>query len=264
MKFQILIVLFLSFSVNAKICNLNSGLTKKQIKTIKKAKKIKRVGLNGVLLGKNVYKVDIMSDNNSNFVVLLGEAHIKGPRSSIIGKKLVKAFPVRMLEGVPRDEVKELIRKSPEFSGVLGYQRILARFLTFNFFGSTIDVARKRGLVFDLVNDQVIEGKDVVLKTTLDNAFDIASSLESLSNFGKKGVNLPLEIGRYIEPSKEESYILDARNVRMAENIINFRTAGSSRIDSAGAALVIIGSAHNPGIVKLLTESSELEKCDNL
>jgi len=264
MKFSILLGLLLSFSVNAKVCNLDTGLTKKQIKTIKVAKKIKRVGPNSVLLGKHVYEVDVMSDKDSNFIVLVGEAHIKGPRSAIIGKKLVKAFPVRMLEGVPGDEVRELIRKSPEFGGVLGYQRVLARYLTFNFFGSTINVARKRGLLFDLVNNQVIEDKKVVLNTTLNNAFDISTSLELLNDFGKKGINLPLEIGRYIEPSKEESYILDARNVRMAENIINYSTSGVERISGAGAMLVIIGSAHNPGIVKLLKDTSELEKCDNI
>lgn len=264
MKFSILLGLLLSFGVNAKVCDLESGLTKKQLKSIKKAMKIQRVGPNGALLGKNVYEVDILSDKDSNLVVLVGEAHIKGLRSARIGKKLVKAFPVRMLEGVPNDEVRELIRRHPEFSGTLGYQRVLARFLTFNFFGSTIHQASKRGLLFDLVNDQVIEKEKVVLETTLDNAFDIAASLEKLEGFGEKGVNLPLEIGRYIEPSKEESYILDARNVRIAENIVNYRSANAARIDSAGAPLVIVGAAHNPGIVKLLEKTSSLEKCDNI
>ncbi|OUR99582.1 hypothetical protein A9Q84_00750 [Halobacteriovorax marinus] len=264
MKISILLGLLISFNVSAKVCNLEAGLTKKQIKVINKAKKIKRVGPNSALLGKHVYEVDVLSDKESNFVVLLGEAHIKGLRSSLIGKKVVKAFPVRMLEGVPADEVRELIRKNPEFAGVLGYQRVLARYLTFNFFGSTINVARKKGLLFDLGGNSVLEDKKVVLETTLNNAFDIMNSLESLSEYGKKGINLPLEIGRYIEPSAEDSYILDARNVRMAENIVNYTSADSLRIENAGAKIVIIGSAHNPGIVELLKETSNLEKCDNI
>jgi len=264
MKTSILLSLFLSLNISAKVCDLNSGLTKKQIKSINKAKKIKRVGPNSVLLGKNIYQVDVMSDKDSNFVVLLGEAHIKGLRSSLIGKKIIKSFPVRMLEGVPADEVKELVRKSPDLGAALGYQRVLARYLTFNFFGSTINDARKKGLSFDLVNDRVIENKKIVLKTKLDDAFDIATSLDSLSNYGERGINLPLEIGRYIVPSSEESYILDERNVRMAENIVNYTTANSKRIDDVKAKLVIIGSAHNPGIIKLLEENSDLEKCDNI
>ena len=92
MKLMTLLALFMAFSVQAKDCDLSKGLSRKQIKVLKKASKLKRVGPNRSLLGKHVYKVDILKDSSDQFIVLLGEAHIKGIRSSRLGKKVVKNF----------------------------------------------------------------------------------------------------------------------------------------------------------------------------
>ena len=91
MKLISILVFLFAFTAQAKVCDLSQTLTKKQIKLLKKAQKLKRFGPNRSLFGKNVYKVDLLS-NDDKLLVLVGEAHIKGPRSSRLGKKIVKAF----------------------------------------------------------------------------------------------------------------------------------------------------------------------------
>lgn len=229
----------------AKTCDLSKGLNKKQIRALKSAKRIDRVGPNRALLGKDVYTVDVLSTpGDEEFIVLLGEAHIKGPRSAIIGKKVVKRFKYRMLEGAPADEVKYLFDNFPEMKASLGWGRILARVLTFNFFGSTISASDRRGISYK---------KETNAQTILDKLAEQDDSKKA-----QKGVNLPLEIGRFITPSTDDSYILDARNERMVENINEY--VASELIDST--PLVIIGAAHNKGMMELLEDNS-FKRCSN-
>ena len=252
------LVLLLSFSVFAKDCDLSKGLTEKQIKTLKKAGNIHRIGLNRVLLGKEVYEIDILStDNDDQFVVLLGEAHIKGPRSSIMGKRLNKAFKLRMLEGIPKAESDYISENNEELSNSLGWQRTLARVLTFNFFGSTISDAQKKGLTFFAGYNTVLLDKKVIKRGKTETAQDILELLPSLIRKSQNGLNLPLEVGQFLTPSTDDSYILEARNVRMASNIITYL---DNRLVK-GTPLVILGAAHNPGIAELLTADG-FEKCD--
>ena len=123
MKLIPFLLILLSISSYSKVCNLEEGLTKKQIKALKSARRIDRIGPNRALLGKDVYTVDILSNDQNEMLVLLGEAHIKGPRSAIIGKRVAKRFKFRMLEGVPAAEVKYLFENFPEMKAGLGQNR---------------------------------------------------------------------------------------------------------------------------------------------
>lgn len=255
---SLVLVLLMSFSVFAKDCDLSKGLTEKQIKILKKAGNIHRIGLNRTLLGKEVYEIDILStDNDDQFVVLLGEAHIKGPRSSIMGKRLNKAFKLRMLEGIPKAESDYISENNDELSDSLGWQRILARVITFNFFGSTISAAQKKGLTFLPGYNAVLLNKKVIKREKTETAQDVLKLLPSLIENSEKGLNLPLEVGQFLTPSTDESYILEARNVRMASNITTYL---DNRLVQ-GTPLVILGAAHNPGIAELLAADG-FEKCD--
>ncbi len=255
---SLVLILLVSFSVSAKDCDLSKGLSKNQIKLLNKAKKINRIGLNRTLLGKEVYEVDVLStDNDDRFVVLLGEAHIKGPRSSIMGKRLNKAFKLRMLEGIPKAEAEYISNNNDELNDALGWQRVLARVITFNFFGSTISAAQKKGLTFLPGYNAVLLNKKVIKREKTDTAEDVLKLLPSMIEKSEKGLNLPLEVGQFLTPSSSESYILEARNVRMASNIITYLDNDLVK----GTPLVILGSAHNPGIADLL-KADGFEKCD--
>lgn len=255
---SLILALLVSFSINAKDCDLSKGLSKKQIKLLKKAQKINRIGLNRTLLGKEVYEVDVLStDNDEQFIVLLGEAHIKGPRSSIMGKRLNNAFKLRMLEGIPKAESDYISENNDELSDSLGWQRILARVITFNFFGSTISAAQKDGLTFLPGYNAVLLDKKVIERAKTETAEDVLKLLPSMIEKTEDGLNLPLEVGQFLTPSTSESYILDARNVRMASNVITYLDNELVK----GTPLVILGSAHNPGMAELL-KADGFEKCE--
>lgn len=258
-KLSILVASLLIFSAQAKVCDLSKGLNKDQIKTLKKAKKLKRIGPNGALLGKNVYEVDVLSNDQDEFVVILGEAHIKGPRSAIRGKKVVNDFRTRLLEGVPKAEIEYIQANNPDLSSSLGWQRVLARIITFNFFGSTITASQKDGVTFLPGYDAVLFNKKPILKERTDTAEDVIEILEGLSNKHKEEINLPLEAGEFLTPNSTDSYILDARNVRMAANIVKYMEISELKGETP---LAIVGAAHNPGLVKLLKKSG-LERCSN-
>lgn len=258
MKLIPMFILLLAFSAQAKDCDFSKGMSKKQIKILKRANKIHRIGPNRALLGKKVYEIDILSTTgDEQFVVLLGEAHIKGPRSSIMGKRLVSNFKLRMLEGIPKAESDYISNNNDELNDALGWQRVLARVITFNFFGSTISVAQKKGLSFLPGYDAVMLNKEVISRDETDTADDVLVLLPDLIDKSTKGLNLPLEVGEFLTPSSDESYILEARNVRMASNIITYL----DHEDVSGTPIVILGSAHNEGIAKLL-ETNDFKKCE--
>ena len=259
--FTYLVLTLFSAQAFGKVCNLEKGLNTKQMRSLKKARRIKRIGLNAGLLGKNVYRVDVLSkDNDEQFLVLLGEAHIKGPRSARIGAKAVKAFPVRMLEGVPRAEVVYMQANLPELSASLGWQRVLFSALSFNFFGSTISNAQKKGLTFYPGYEFYSVNKKRVDSAKTETAQDVLANLQTInSSSSKKGLNLPLEVGEFMTPSSQDGYILVNRNLRMADNIEKYLE--SEQIQ--GTPLVIIGAAHNPGLVELL-KAQGFEACSNI
>ena len=58
MKFILMFIFLVAFTAQAKNCDLSKGLTKKQMKLLKKAKKRKRIGFNRSIFGKEIYKVD--------------------------------------------------------------------------------------------------------------------------------------------------------------------------------------------------------------
>lgn len=256
MKLISLLVFLFAFTAQAKVCDLSQTLTKKQIKLLKKAQKLKRFGPNRSLFGKNVYKVDLLS-NDDKLLVLVGEAHIKGPRSSRLGKKIVKAFDLRMLEGVPMAEVKYIEKNNEDLDDALGWQRTLAKISTFNFAGSTISVAQKRGLTFLPGYDAILLDNDVIQKEKTETAKEVLYHLSGLIQNADQGLNLPLEVGPFLTPSEEDSYLLEARNVRMVSNILTY--LGSR--DVRGTPLIIVGAAHNPGMIKLLNNDG-YERCN--
>lgn len=255
--------LLLSTNIWSKECNLNKGLSKKQLKTLKRAKKIKRVGPNATLLGKNVYQVDILSNSDeSRFLILLGEAHIKGPRSSYLGSKVVKEFPLRLLEGIPKKESLYIAENLQQLNDSLGWQRIAARVITFNFFGSTITHAQKKGVSFyPGYSLYTLNKKEFKLNAPTETAQDIIDLFQQLGKEFKqykKGVNLPLEVGRFETPSTNSDYILVKRNERMVDSLMEYQSANLLQKTN----LIIVGSAHNKGMIELLGREDFL-KCDN-
>ncbi|GAB4418895.1 MAG: hypothetical protein OHK0056_28680 [Bacteriovoracaceae bacterium] len=233
-------------------------LSKKQVKALKNAQEIDRFGLNRNLLGKDIYKVEALKDEKRNkTVVFLGETHVKGPRSAIIGKQVVKAFKFRMLEGIPKAEADFIAQNDPELDAVLGWQRALLQGLTFNFFGSTITVAQKNGLAFLPGYNAILLDKDVIAKADTNTAEEILELLPKYKGMTNEGINLPLEVGEFLTPSSDNSYILEARNLRMAKNIVTY--LDDSSVD-ANSAVVIVGSDHNKGLVELLAKEG-FKKC---
>ena len=132
-------------------CRIDSLLTKKQLSFLSKAKDIKRIGLNKLILGENVFKIEILNNKITNrLLVFLGEAHVKGPRSSYLGKKIIGQFNVRIIEGVPGAEVEAMKKNYPELYSSIGWKRAVFQYLSFNPFESTIYDASKNGKNFGL------------------------------------------------------------------------------------------------------------------
>jgi|GEM_PF-6764288 len=262
-KFAVLATLSLALGseVKAKNCDIEQLLTAKQIKALNQAGRLKRVGLNSTILGKEVYDVEVLSDaQEKQAIVLLGEAHIKGPRSHFIGKKIVKQFVVRFLEGIPRAEYEYIQKNDPQLSNSLGWGRILLRGLTFNFFGSTISDAKKRGLGALPGYSAIIKNDKVVVKTATDTADQVVAGLRPLILKNPEApLNLPLEVGAFLTPSQSDSYILDQRNVRMVDNLVAYNEAN---LKSTNASIAVVGANHVEGMVKLLARYG-FESCSN-
>ena len=250
MKIMTLIALFIAFTAQAKECDLSKGLSRKQIKVLKKANRLKRIGPNRTLLGKHVYKVDILKDSYDQFIVLLGEAHIKGIRSSRLGKKIVKNFNLRMLEGIPKAEAEYIQENNDQLDDALGWKRVLASVLTFNIKGSTITDAQKRGLTFLPGYQGILLNRDVIADVKTKTASEVLKYLPNLIQNTERGLNLPLEVGPFLTPSEDDSYILDERNVRMVSNIVTY--LDSDLVNET--PLAIVGAAHNPGMIDLLRQ----------
>lgn len=253
-----LLTLAISSQVLATDCKLDTRLTKKQLSSIGKADRINRVGLNKILLGSSVYDVAVLNNKETNeILVMLGETHIKGPRSALLGSSVLKNYKVRMLEGVPSEEVEEMQRTNPELYDTITWKRKVLQILTFNLFGSTIDVA------IDNNNSQTI-GYAALNQMTKERDRNNEYSANSVQNLkksiiasDKKYLNLPIEFGDYLKPSSSDSYILHARNIRMAKNISAISEAAGN---VKGAQLVVVGAAHLPGLVGLL-EDKNFESC---
>lgn len=239
--------LFFSAPALGSDCQLEKVLTPTQHKRLHRAEKLDRIFLNKVLLGKDVYALDILKAPNNDVVVLLGEAHIKGPRSSIIGKNLTKAFSVKMLEGIPKAEADYIAQNLQTLNNSLGWQRTLLRVLTFNFFGSTITASQKKGITYLPGYSLVLSNRKPLARVPTTTADNIIDHLSGLSPF-PTNLNLPLEVGPFLTPSEGDHYILNARNVRMVDNIDQF--LNSQLTD--GPYLAIVGSAHNAGMRNLL------------
>ncbi len=258
-KSFILFLLLLNSLAYAVDCDFERGLNPKQLKTLRSADKLKRIGLNRVIFGREVYDVGVVyNGQNDQFIVLLGEAHIKGLRSSILGSKVAHQFPVRLIEGIPKKESDYIAANVKVLADSLGWQRILMRYLTFNFFGSTITASEKVGYTFLPGYDLLLLNKKRVAKPATSTSEDIVAALTPEIADSGKFINLPLESGEFLTPSSSDSYILQARNLRMAKNI-NFY------IDQKvvkKVPLVVAGAAHLPGLMGLL-EDSGYQRCTN-
>ncbi|MBI2522424.1 MAG: TraB/GumN family protein [Bdellovibrio sp.] len=259
-KLLAVFVLLLSSFAYSSECNLEQGLTQKQLKALRSADAIKRVGVNRILLGREVYDVAVVyNPQNNQFVAFLGEAHIKGPRSSVLGKRVVKQFPVRLVEGIPRREAEYIDQNLKDLSKSLGWQRVLLRYLTFNPFGSTITSAQKQGYTFLPGYDLVLLNKKRLSRVATDTSEEIVSLVSADMLASGEYLNLPMESGDFITPSTKDSYILDARNVRMAKNIVFYIEEQVVK----KTPLVVVGAAHLPGLLELLEESG-YERCTKL
>lgn len=236
-------------------CKLETSLTKKQISSLTKIENIKRIGLNKTILGDEVYKIKILNNKITNqLLVFLGETHIKGPRSSYLGKKLIKQFNVRIIEGVPSAEVQAMKKNNPELYSSIGWKRKVFQYLTFNPFESTIYDVSDYGENFG-INEltQATKERGPNNEYTIKDLFLLQ---KVLSQSNESFYNIPMEFGDYLEPSGSDQYILEARNVRMAKNIEIITEATADR----GPQLVVVGMAHIPGLVEILT-TKNFEVC---
>lgn len=263
MKKNLIIGTLLSLSFSAQVfaqnvdCRLDTILTKKQISSLKKADDIKRVGLNKTLLGRDIYNVKVLNNKNTNqLLVFLGEAHIKGLRSSLIGKSIVKQFAVRLVEGVPEAEMKAMAAADPEFYSGVTWKRNLLQYMLLNPFESTIYDAVKSGhnLAMDELN-AITKERDAHNEYT---AKDLESFKTLIQKTNSSTVNANMEFGDYLKPSSSDDYVLTARNIRMAKNISFISEASATK----GAQLVIVGAAHLPGLISLL-EKKDFEVCES-
>ncbi|HAZ14149.1 MAG: hypothetical protein A2X86_02715 [Bdellovibrionales bacterium GWA2_49_15] len=240
-------------------CNFEQGMTSKQLKVLRSADAIKRIGLNKVMFGREVYDVAIIRNPESNqFVAFLGEAHIKGPRSAVVGKKVVNQFPVRLVEGIPKLESEYMAQNLPAMSKSIGWQRILLSYLTFNPFGSTITAAQRHGYTFLPGYDLILLDKKRLARVPTKTSEEIVSYVTPEMLASDDFINLPMESGAFITPSSNDSYILDARNIRMAKNIAFYIDEQVVR----KTPLVVVGAAHLPGLLELLADKG-YEKCSN-
>lgn len=246
-------------SAYGKTCQLENNLTEGQLKALNKASRINRVLLNSSMLGKNVYEIKLLTNkDDGQMLVLLGEAHIKGPRSSKLGKNLVEAFKMRMLEGVPKPEIDYISANIPALSNSLGWQRSLMKLLTFNFYGSSISEAREDGLTFLPGFNLVTYNNKAVANEDTGSVASVVSLLQRLGDYNQKGINLPLETGAFIKPAADDSYLLEARNLRMANNIVTYLKA----LELEAPVLIMVGSAHIKGLTELLRQQGHVP-CDN-
>jgi hypothetical protein len=236
-------------------CKLDTLLSEKQLHTLSQADQIKRVFLNKAMLGPDVYKVKVLNNKKTNqLLVFLGETHIKGPRSSYIGKKMANEYSVRIIEGVPKAEMEAMAKNDPEIYSAMTWKRKVFQYLTFNPFGSTIHTAMKTGENFGLKElSQAVIDRDANGEYTEKDAQNLKELVAQTKN---PIINLPMEFGDYLEPSRENDYILTARNERMAKNISLISEVTAVK----GPQLVIIGYGHLPGLINLL-ESKEFEVC---
>jgi len=242
----------------AKQCRLSDGLSEKQIKVLKQADRIHRVFINRILLGREVYSVNLVHNESSDqFIAFLGETHIKGPRSSVVGKKVVKQFPVRMLEGVPKQETDYIAQNISDLDDTIGWKRNLLKYLTFNPFGSTIVTAEKRGYTFLPGYDAVLYNKKILYRKPTTKTEDVVAAIDESMLKSNMPLNLPLEAGAFLTPSNGDAYILQARNRRMASNILYYVEHKVVK----KTPLVVVGAAHTPGLIEIL-RSSGYESCD--
>ena len=131
-----------------------------------------------------------------------------------------------------------------------GGKRVVARVLTFNFKGSTITDAQKRGLTYLPGYKGILLDKNLIEEEIMKTSDDILESLPKYIDRSKRGLNLPLEVGSFLTPSENDSYLIEERNVRMASNIQAYLDSDLIK----GTPLIILGSAHNSGIVDLLNQ----------
>lgn len=254
-------LLSLSFSVQVFAqsvdCRLDTILTKKQLSSLKKGDDIKRVGLNKTLLGRDIYKIQILNNKKTNQpLVLLGEAHIKGFRSSLIGKSIVKQFTVRLVEGVPEAEMKAMAAADPEFYSGVTWKRNLLQYMLLNPFESTIYDAVKSGDNLEIAQlNAITKERDAHNEYTAKDLLDFKGLIQKTNS---PTVNANMEFGDYLKPSSSDDYVLTARNIRMAKNISFISEAAASK----GAQLVIVGSAHLPGLISLL-KNKDFEVCES-
>ena len=164
-----------------------------------------------------------------------------------------------MLEGIPRQEAEYVARYLPRLNKAIGWQRVLLRVLTFNFFGSTITGAGKKGFTFLPGYNAVLKNKKRILSVPTNTTEEVLSAVIETGYNGRYAINLPLETGDFLTPSESDRYILHDRNVRMAANIDAYIT--SEKFDLP--ALAMIGANHNPGIANLL-KSRGFKKCTNM
>ncbi len=236
-------------------CRIDTLLTKKQISSISKAQNIKRIGFNKVILGEAVYKVEILNNKTTNqLLVFLGEAHVKGPRSSYIGKKIIGQFKVRIIEGVPNAEVEAMKIKSPELYSAVGWKRVVFQYLTFNPFDSSIRDVTKNGENFGI--NELTEATKERDKNNEYTKKDLLDLQKTLSRSEESIYNIPMEFGDYLEPSSSDEYILAQRNIRMSKNIEIITEATAEK----GPQLVVVGMAHLPGLIEIL-RNKNFEVC---
>jgi hypothetical protein len=271
---KILLSLLLSLSASLAFsydCQLDQNLSAEQRDAIEQARQKRTKDWLGRVLSQNQneYRVDVLySKIFDKYLVLLGEFHIKGAKASKIGLKLVDQFQYRLFELVPPRESHRLgIADNPnEFISLRDALYSFTAITTGRWFDSTIFELLQKGLSFLPYQSNGVKHDNYTLRSdALISNLDVMTGLyqnykliKEQSELEYSYINLPLEVGPYLEPSEDDSYIIDGRNIRMVTNILLYYLY----FVEDKAAVAVVGANHNVGMIDLLANAGEFVLCE--
>ena len=185
------------------------------------------------------------------YLILLGESHLKGKELSVMGRKIVRQFKLRGIEGGSKQELEQLNRSwfTKQFIKLYSSMRDP---LFGVIYPSTRIATYEDGYVAKLPDELFYKGIEV---------HDV--QLESIEDVPSKFLdqNVPVAFG--IEAgqldSSKNSFFIDDREKRKAKNIEKILDL----FPEQEFMLVIVGTGHLPGLVKILVEEKEfVSLCD--
>ena len=252
------LLLFLAiFSLQCMGDSLENYLTENQYELIKKAN-------SG--LSPDGFSVEALVSNNDQLVILLGEMHKKSNRHSLLGKKILNNFSIRLLESVPKKEFEDMpniVRGVIKFSHWLGGilfssdstmsvgldSKVLLGKNSKAVEVTTADLKKCENFsdsYFDILKNDTNPHRGALVRKAFVETIDTCE-FEKFNFWLEDSFKIPTENIKGVESLV--SYIFDKRNIRFAYNISDVINDLSSHYN---VFLVIQGKAHNTGVASLL------------